>query len=109
MSCVIISDVNKDLSHKDKDKDKDLGLKDKDKDLGRKDKEKDKDLGLKDKDKDLGRKDKDKDKDLIKSLFKDSVKKIASQSQRQGFHQKQDVCKGGQPYRLEFIPKYQSM
>ena len=80
------------MGRKDKDKDKDLGHKDKDKDkdLGRKDK---------DKDKDLGRKDKDKDKDLIKSLFKDSVKKIASQSQRQGFHRKHDVCKGGQPYR----------
>ena len=66
------SDVNKDMSQKDKDKAKDSGLKDKDKDkdLGRKDKDKDKDLGLKDKDK-------DKDKDLIKSLFKDSVKKIA--------------------------------
>ena len=60
------SDVNKDLSHKDKDKDWSLKDKDKDKDWSLKDKDKDKDLSHKDKDKDKdsSHKNKDKDKDL---------------------------------------------
>src|SRR6218665_3068194 len=58
LSCQNIRDVNKNLTPKDQDKDKDLTHKDKDKDLTPKDQDKDKDLL------DLTPKDKDKDKDL---------------------------------------------
>ena len=50
---VLSSDVNKDWTHKDKDKDQTLKDQDKDKDQTCKDKDKDKDQTLKDKDKDL--------------------------------------------------------
>ena len=79
------SDVNKDLTFKDKDKDQTLKAKDQDKDLTYKDKDQDKDqtLKAKDQDKDLTYKDKDqtlkakdqdkdqtyKDKDLDKDCI----------------------------------------
>ena len=61
LAIIIISDVNKDLTFKAKDKDKDQTLKDKDQTL--KDKDQDKDQTPKDKDKDQTFKAKDQDKD----------------------------------------------